>query len=287
MNATEAISISRQQMQKLSELGRIVEAVPQPCGPRKMARVLDSCLARVEKAQEDGETKHQKVESLASRGEQKSELGADQKQVSQDGHTQVTPRALSGLDSQDLVQRYKTKAIPPSHAVRFPSSDALGMEKPPPMVPRALSENTVKKVEDMKPFAAPPTSSGNSLHILLVDDNKINVDLLVRFVQKFRFTYDTAYDGQEAVDKYKQAVEDDRVFDVCLMDVQMPRKNGLEATKEIRAFEEEKGMQPSKMFALSAFASLDTQNEAKESGIDKFLPKPVKFAELKKLLLDS
>jgi len=287
MNATEAISISRRQMQKLAELGRIVEVVPQPCGPMKMAKVLASCLDRVEKAEKDNETEHQKGHSLAYRGERRQELGADQDQVPQDGHTQVTPRALSNPNDHDLVKSFKTKAIPPSHAVRFPSSDALGVDRPPLMVPRSLSENTVKKVEGMEPLSKPPTSNGKSLHVLLVDDNKINVDLLVKFVQKFRLAYDTAYNGQEAVDKYRQAADDDNRFDVCLMDIQMPVKNGIEATREIRSFERERGLQPSKMLALSAFASTDSQAEAKESGIDRFLPKPVKFAELKKLLLDG
>jgi CheY-like chemotaxis protein len=64
-------------------------------------------------------------------------------------------------------------------------------------------------------------------------------------------------------------------------------KNGLEATREIREFEKENGLRRTTVIALTGLASAQAQEEAVAAGIDVFLPKPVKFAELNKLLMEA
>ena len=58
----------------------------------------------------------------------------------------------------------------------------------------------------------------------------------------------------------------------------------MNATKHIREFERDNGMKRTTVIALTGLASAQAQREAEAAGIDIFLPKPVKFAELKKLL---
>ena len=68
------------------------------------------------------------------------------------------------------------------------------------------------------------------------------------------------------------------------MDISMPVMDGFEATRRIRAYERENGLQPVAIFALSGLASASAQQEAQESGIDLFLTKPVRLKELSLIL---
>lgn len=158
-----------------------------------------------------------------------------------------------------------------------------------------------KDDDDEEPPPLPPRRKNR--HVLLVDDNKINLRLLVTFMQKCGFTYEQAENGQEAVDRFKEAClpsppppprhdtpppTPEEVtkckFDFVLMDISMPIMNGLDATKHIRDYERENGLNMTHVIALTGLASADARRDAKSAGVDLFLPKPVKFSELKKLL---
>jgi CheY-like chemotaxis protein len=163
-------------------------------------------------------------------------------------------------------------------------SAAISYPSPPPFDPSTPS---------LQPLVVPPRQPTQpaTLHALLVDDNKINRQLLVMFMKKHKFSYAEAEDGQEALDAYKASClpgplsdAPSRRFDVVLMDISMPVMDGMESTRRIREFEKENGLTKSNVIALTGLASAQAQQEAEASGIDVFLPKPVKFAELKKLL---
>lgn len=64
----------------------------------------------------------------------------------------------------------------------------------------------------------------------------------------------------------------------------MPVLNGFEATRQIRAFEKQKGLEPTMIIALTGLGSASAQQEAFTSGVDLFLTKPVRLKELTKVL---
>jgi CheY-like chemotaxis protein len=132
----------------------------------------------------------------------------------------------------------------------------------------------------------------NKAHVLLVDDNKINLNLLTMFMRKCGFTYEEAENGQEAVETFTKSTIGDaqppgpvkKRFDYILMDISMPVMNGVEATKRIRKLEAKYKIPRTTVFALTGLASADARLDAMSAGVDLFLPKPVKFAELKTMI---
>jgi CheY-like chemotaxis protein len=123
------------------------------------------------------------------------------------------------------------------------------------------------------------------LRLLLVDDNKINLQLLVRYCKSKKHDYVTAEDGVEAVEAFcSRQKEAATKFDFVCMDISMPRMDGLEATRRIRSFEQSNGMEASKVIALTGLASAEAQQEAFSSGVDQFMTKPVRLKELGEVL---
>ena len=286
MNATEAIAVSQDQIKRLGELGSVVEVVPQPCGPMKLAKILNHVLDRVEEAKKNNADIG--MGTGDRQGDKSQQLGNDQVQVSQDLSLQINPYgnvAVNAEKKNALLDKIRAQHIPLSAAAAFPGQKAESETRnsATPMSPRTMSSQSVEQ--------APNDNSGSigaqPLHVLLVDDNKINVNLLVQFARKFSLTCEEAYNGLEAVGKFKQAHSERRSFDCVLMDISMPVMDGIEATRMIREYEEDNHLERTQIIALSAFTSADTQQEAKSNGVDVYLPKPVKFGQLKKLLLEK
>jgi PAS domain S-box-containing protein len=110
--------------------------------------------------------------------------------------------------------------------------------------------------------------------VLLVEDNAVNRGLVVRLLEKRGFTVATASDGVEALEFYRK-----QVFDLILMDVQMPRMDGLEASARIRQCESEDGGHVP-IVALTAHAMNGDRERCLEAGMDEYVSKPIHFQEL-------
>jgi CheY-like chemotaxis protein len=149
--------------------------------------------------------------------------------------------------------------------------------------PRAVQDES-KAAEGTKGPAEQETGP-KPLRLLLVDDNKINLQLLVRYCKSKKHDYATAEDGVQAVEAFCSHQQDAaKKFDFVCMDISMPRMDGLEATRRIRSFEQSNGLQASKVIALTGLASAEAQQEAFSSGVDQFMTKPVRLKELGEVL---
>lgn len=119
-----------------------------------------------------------------------------------------------------------------------------------------------------------------SLSVLVAEDNFVNQEVVSRMLKLEKVHNVTfAKDGQEAVDRVKEHIAAGRTFDLVFMDVQMPNLDGLAATRLIRGMGY---MAP--IVALTAFAEESNVRECKEAGMNSFLAKPIKRAELKRIL---
>ncbi|MEA9356936.1 response regulator [Bacteriovorax sp. PP10] len=118
--------------------------------------------------------------------------------------------------------------------------------------------------------ATPKGSVNKNLKILLVDDNPENRFIVKKFLDESEVIVSEANDGVEAVEAYTK-----NKYDIIFMDINMPNKDGIEATKDIRAMEKEKNLPHTIIIALSANALSKEYDRAMEVGCDDYLTKPI------------
>ena len=114
------------------------------------------------------------------------------------------------------------------------------------------------------------------LRILLAEDNTTNQELAVRFLQRMGYGCDVVSNGLEAV----EAVER-RDYDVVLMDVPMPEMDGLEAARRIG---DAHGARRPQIIAMTANAMQGDRERSLAAGIDEYVTKPIRIAELQAAL---
>ncbi len=151
-----------------------------------------------------------------------------------------------------------------------------------PVLPRRLLEalnavfsprtdaTTSKAIENKQVKVA------QTLEILLVDDNSVNIKVASLQLKKLGYQADTAMDGLEAV----AAVEKKR-YDVVLMDMQMPKMDGISATQEIL---QQQGSQAPWIIAMTANAMLEDRERCAAAGMRGYIDKPVKIQKLQMAL---
>ena len=110
------------------------------------------------------------------------------------------------------------------------------------------------------------------LHILLAEDNELNMEIAEFMLQNEGVEVTKAWNGQEAVEIFRKSKPGE--FDVILMDIMMPVMNGYEATKKIRSLDREDA-KVVPIIAMTANAFTEDRLRAKEAGMDEHIAKPV------------
>ena len=119
------------------------------------------------------------------------------------------------------------------------------------------------------------------LHILLAEDNELNMEIAEFVLQNEGADVTKAWDGQEAVELFRNSEPGE--FDVILMDIMMPVMNGYEATKIIRSLDREDAKEVP-IIAMTANAFTEDRIRAKEAGMDEHVAKPVDVELLIKVI---
>ena len=119
------------------------------------------------------------------------------------------------------------------------------------------------------------------LHILLAEDNELNMEIAEFMLQNEGVEVTKAWDGQEAVELFRKSEPGE--FDVILMDIMMPVMNGYEAAKMIRSMDREDA-KAIPIIAMTANAFAEDRIRAKEAGMDEHVAKPVDVELLIKVI---
>jgi two-component system, sensor histidine kinase len=119
-----------------------------------------------------------------------------------------------------------------------------------------------------------------SLKVLLVEDNYINQKVARYTLEKVGVACDVADNGEKAVEMYRL-----KKYDIILMDLMMPVKDGYEATSEIRSLEKKTMTQkPVRIVAMTANAMKEDRDLCLACGMDDFISKPFNIQDLKRIL---
>lgn len=108
------------------------------------------------------------------------------------------------------------------------------------------------------------------MRILVVEDEKKVARFIQQGLEEEHYTVDVAFDGEEGLRMAKE-----QVFDLVILDVMLPKKDGVEFTRELRA-----GGATTPILMLTAKTSTEDKVEGLDSGADDYLTKPFAFAEL-------
>ena len=115
----------------------------------------------------------------------------------------------------------------------------------------------------------------------MAEDNDLNAEIVIELLEMKDMTVDRAADGQQAVDLFTASSAG--TYDVILMDVNMPVKDGLTATQEIRALPRSDA-QTIPILAMTANTFQEDRDKAARAGMTGFLPKPFDVEQLYKAL---
>ena len=134
------------------------------------------------------------------------------------------------------------------------------------------------------PVPAPVTTAPSGtppLRVLVAEDNLVNQRVIQLTLGRLGYRPDFVSDGDEVVPALRQAGASGLPYDVVLMDARMPRLDGIEATRRVRA---EGGVVQPRILAMTADVTYEKQEECLEAGMDGFLGKPIDRDQLSALL---
>jgi len=127
------------------------------------------------------------------------------------------------------------------------------------------------------------TNPLKGMKVLLVEDNEMNREIAVELLTESGLVVDTANDGDVAVNIIRKASPNE--YELILMDVQMPRMSGYDATKEIRKLKDpQKSNIP--IIAMTANAFEEDKKNALDAGMNGHLSKPIDVQKLIQTLMN-
>ncbi|MHC2466592.1 PAS domain-containing hybrid sensor histidine kinase/response regulator [Bradyrhizobium embrapense] len=194
----------------------------------------------------------------------------------------VTPATRQDLSASEttMLTGYLVKPLRASSlAARLTASPEIAA---PSLV---MPGPAIETVAESAPAAAP---AQQGLSILVAEDNEINALLMRSLLARLGHTVVITTNGEQAMESWLSATSAGTPYDLVLMDIQMPRLNGIETTKQIRAHESgglagQSGRR-TPILALTANTLVEDRYACFEAGMDGFLIKPLDREKLEEAL---
>ena len=143
-------------------------------------------------------------------------------------------------------------------------------------VPQRIANETAASGDELKIYSMNFISP--DAHILLVDDNEMNIKVGIALLEPFKMNIDIATNGREALNMIME-----NKYDLVFMDHMMPEMDGIEVTREVRKLEDEyyKNLP---MIALTANATFEAKEMFLKEQMNDFVAKPIQMGEISKCL---
>ena len=132
------------------------------------------------------------------------------------------------------------------------------------------------------PCITPSLANFSNLHVLLVEDNMINQEVMIAILKNLKINLSVANDGLDALAIL--ARNQSATFDLILMDCQMPNLDGYEATRQIRAGDAGEQFNKIPIVALTANTMNSEREKCLDAGMNEYLTKPIDIDALKSVL---
>jgi CheY-like chemotaxis protein/HPt (histidine-containing phosphotransfer) domain-containing protein len=189
----------------------------------------------------------------------------------------ILTSVICHLDPETLSDlRLDAYLVKPAKQQRLQECLALALERNVALLQKEEKTSAPARQEQSPPQAPDPEAA--KIRVLLVEDNPVNQKLAHHQLQKLGFTVISVADGIEAIEAAGSG------FDIVLMDCQMPRMDGYEATREIRKRERSSGLGRHYIVAMTANAMAGDREKCIAAGMDDYISKPVQIEDLQAVL---
>lgn len=197
------------------------------------------------------------------------------------------------VDGITLTQEIRETLAKPAPLMILVSSMTISPENMPPKLFDAEASKPVQNMQLLMLIARTLTVAGSAqdapkktstkvklaethpLDVLVAEDNPVNLKLITQILKSNGYQPTTAVNGELALVALQE-----RKFDLVLMDMLMPVLDGVSATVKLRAGEAGELNQQIHICALTANASLDDRERCEKAGMNGFIAKPIRLAEL-------
>jgi CheY-like chemotaxis protein len=208
-----------------------------------------------------------------------------------DQHPDSNVSPSNGLDLQNVYPKpVPSIPIPALQALPGHAKDELLSNFSSPT--EAISPYPMMNLSEIESILSQYEGPHRPFRVLCVEDNKLNQALICRMMQKLKYVYEVADNGQEAIDIYIRAnttkstlLQDS--FDVILMDLQMPICDGFEATRQILEYQKHTfgaAVISAPIIAVTAQAMSGDREICLSKGMKGYVSKPIDFQLLRQLL---
>jgi len=276
---------------KLHFIQNIDDAIPESvlCDGIRVSQILNNLIHNAIKFTPEGgdisvEVKLQNLEQNIARiyfsvTDNGIGISLDQQQNIFDLFTQATPEIHRKFGGTGLGLAIIKKIIESMHASLYLESDLGKGAKFYFTLELEVTNREIEKQKNENLNIADKYALLKNKSILIVDDNNVNIILFQNFLRHIRMSYESVYNGAEALEKMKL-----KKYDIVLMDLQMPVMDGFETSKYIRNWAGNPN-QNIPIICVTADVNESIKGKIKLLGINNLLSKPFKSEHLYDMLL--
>ncbi|KAF7330327.1 Histidine kinase [Mycena venus] len=255
-------------------IGGFCRIIYKPGGPSRLYALLKLCLHAIKIGRSGGSSPHQEHEQ--------DEPVAAITHVPR-RNSEETRHVWASSSRPTMSPRSSTAH--PLMAQSWQALSSMAEKEEPPVIEEDGEIDTTINIGPggtlLRSSMGTISSEERRFRVLVVEDNSILRNLLVKWLTSRGYDYRDAVDGRNGVKVY----EEEGPFDVVLLDMSMPILDGIGATTEIRQMEarwqvNDPNGRPTRILALTGRSSLEDKRQAFEAGVDGYLVKPVAFKTL-------